>query len=154
MNASELLEKIRENLKDYPIEYLKSKADDDRYPDSITKRLAKYNSNVYDDIFGRVILDDFVINDNVIDNITHDLEEYFERYGPGDMESQNFTRNITLFLALVVKKPLHPFSEDKTDEAYFSDGKYYCKNRVKYINDENSLCRYCVCRNVGFIDLF
>ena len=31
MNASELLEKIQDNLKDYPIEYLKNKATDDRY---------------------------------------------------------------------------------------------------------------------------
>ena len=44
MKATDLLEKIRENLKDYPIDYLKRKATDDRYPDSITKRLAIYNS--------------------------------------------------------------------------------------------------------------
>ena len=48
MKATELLEKIRENLKDYPIGYLKRKATDDRYPDSITKRLAIYNSSIYD----------------------------------------------------------------------------------------------------------
>ena len=44
MKATELLEKIRENLKDYPIDYLKNKATDDRYPDSITKRLAIYTA--------------------------------------------------------------------------------------------------------------
>ena len=51
MKASELLKKIQDELKDYPIEYLKNKATDDRSPDSITKKLAKYNSNVYDDIY-------------------------------------------------------------------------------------------------------
>lgn len=151
MKASQLLEQIKNELNDYPIDYLKNKANDDRYPDSITKRLAKYNSNVYEDIYSMVILDDFDIKDNVIANITQDLEYYFENYGPGDSESQNFTKNITLYLALISKRPLHPYSEDKKDEIYFSDEKYYCKNRVKYINDENSLCRYCVCRNVGFM---
>lgn len=48
MKASELLCDIQENLKDYPIEYLKSKANNDRYPDSIIKRLAEYNSKTYD----------------------------------------------------------------------------------------------------------
>ena len=69
MKASELLENIRLELKDYPIEYLKNKATDDRYPDSITKKLAKYNSNVYDDIYGMVIIDDFLIKDKIIENI-------------------------------------------------------------------------------------
>ena len=154
MNASELLEKIQDNLKDYPIEYLKNKATDDRYPDSITKKLAKYNSNVYDDIYGMVILDDFLIKDKIIENICDDLDYYFENYGPADRQSQEFTKNITLFLALIPKRPLHPFTENKKDEIYFSDEKYYCKNRVKYLNDKNSLCRYCVCQNPSFMDMF
>ena len=154
MKVSQLLENIRSDLKDYPIDYLKSKADDGRYPDSITKRLAKYNSKVYDDIYATDISDDLEIKDDIIENITNDLDYYFETYGPGDAKSRNFTKNITLYLALICKRPLHPFSEDKKDDVYFSDGKYYCKNRVKYINDKNSLCRYCICRNPGFMDLF
>lgn len=154
MRASELLEQIRIELNDYPIEYLKNKANDDRYPDSITKRLAKYNSKVYDDIYGKDISDDFTVKDTVIENITRDLDTYFETYGPGDAESQKFIKNISLYLALVSKRPLHPYSESKKDNVYCLNGKYYCKNRVKYIKDENSLCRYCVCRNVGFMDMF
>ena len=41
MKASELLKKIQDELKDYPIEYLKNKATDDRSPDSITKKTCK-----------------------------------------------------------------------------------------------------------------
>ena len=33
MKATELHEEIKENLKDYPIEYLKNKVTDDRYKD-------------------------------------------------------------------------------------------------------------------------
>lgn len=39
MKATELLEEIRENLKDYPIEYLRNKVTDDRYKDPLTKVL-------------------------------------------------------------------------------------------------------------------
>lgn len=154
MKASRLLDEIQENLNDYPIEYLKNKASDERYPDSIEKRLARYNSNVYDNIYGTLISDDFDINNNVIENITSDLEYYFENYGPCDRQSQDFIKNITLFLALIAKRPLHPYTKNKNDDVYFSDGKYYCKNRIRFIKDENSLCRYCVCRNAGFMDMF
>lgn len=51
MKASKLLDIIRKDLKSYPIDYLKNKVTDDRYKDPLTKKLAKYNSNVYDDIY-------------------------------------------------------------------------------------------------------
>ena len=154
MKASNLLKDIQNNLKDYPIDYLRNKVSDERYPDSLTKRLAKYNVSAYDDIYDTVNLDDFEIKDKIIQNINDDLTFYFDTYGPADEESQNFTRNITLYLALIAKKPLHPYSENKKDEIYFLDGKYYCRNRVKFIHDEKSLCRYCVCKNEGFYGMF
>lgn len=154
MKASDLLEDIQNNLKDYPIDYLKNKVNDDRYPDSLTKKLAEYNASVYDDIYAGVNFDDFEIKDKIIKNVNDDLTFYFDRYGPGDEESQKFTRNITLYLALIAKKPLHPYRESKKNEVYFLDGKYYCRNRVKFIRDEKSLCRYCVCKNEGFYGMF
>ena len=69
MKASKLLKLIRENLKDYPIEYLKNKVTDERYKDPLTKELAKYNSAAYDEIYQKDIVDDFEINDSVIKNI-------------------------------------------------------------------------------------
>ena len=83
-----------------------------------------------------------------------DIGFYFDRYAGGDNETKRFTENISLYLALIAKKPLHPYSEDKSDDVYLLDGSYYCKGRVKYIHDEKSLCRYCVCKNLGFNGLF
>ena len=154
MKASKLLKIIRENLKDYPIDYLRNKATDDRYKDPLTKKLAKYNSSVYDDIYGTDILEDFDINDDIIKNIRKDIGYYFDTYAGSDEETKRFTENISLYLALIVKRPLHPFSEDKNDDVYFFNGDYYCKGRIKYIHDKKSLCRYCVCKNVGFSGLF
>ena len=154
MKASKLLKIIQKNLKDYPIEYLKNKVTDKRYTDPLTKKLAKYNSSVYDEIYKTQITDDFEIKDNVIKNISSDIGFYFDRYAGGDVESREFTKNITLYLALIAKRPLHPYSENKSDEVYLLDNNYYCKGRVKYIHDERSLCRYCVCKNVAFADMF
>ncbi|MBQ6100115.1 MAG: DUF2115 family protein [Methanobrevibacter sp.] len=154
MKASKLLKIIQKNLENYPIDYLRNKATDDRYKDPLTKKLAKYNSSVYDDIYETVISDDFDIKDNVIKNIQADIGYYFDRYAPGDEQTREFTKYISLYLALIAKKPLHPFSEDKQDEVYYFNEDYYCKGRVKYIHDKKSLCRYCVCKNVGFSGLF
>ena len=112
MKATELLEKIRENLKDYPIDYLKNKATDDRYPDSITKRLAIYNSGIYDEIYGNEIEEDFEIRDSIIKNIEDDVDYYFSIYDPGDIETRDFTRELSLYLVLIAKKPLHPFGDN------------------------------------------
>ena len=154
MKASKLLKIIRQNLKYYPIEYLRNKVTDERYKDPLTKKLAKYNSGIYDEIYSIEIENDFEIKDNVIKNIQSDIGYYFDRYAPGDDETREFTKNISLYLALIAKKPLHPFSEDKKDEVYYFNGDFYCKGRIKYINDKKSLCRYCVCKNVGFSGLF
>jgi uncharacterized protein (UPF0305 family) len=151
MKATELLEKIRENLKDYPIGYLKRKATDDRYPDSITKRLAIYNSSIYDEIYEKNIEDDYEIKDAVIKNIEDDVDYYFSVYDPGDIETRDFTRELSLYLVLIAKKPLHPFGDNSAkDDIFLENGEFKCKNRIIHIKDERSLCRYCVCKNAGY----
>lgn len=154
MRASELLEIIRNELKDYPIEYLRNKATDDRYRDSLVKKLAKYNSEAYDEIYFTDIESDFEIKDGIINKFKGDIDYYFKTYAGGDIETREFTKYISLYLALIAKRPLHPFSENKKDEVYILDDSYYCKGRIKYLNDKNSLCRYCVCQNAGYLGLF
>lgn len=154
MKASKLLEEIREKLKDYPIDYLKNKVTDDRYKDPLTKQLAKYNSGIYDEIYEFELVDDFKINRKLVQNIKNDINFYFDTYAGGDIENREFTKYISLYLALIAKKPLHPFSENKKEDVYVSDGTYYCKNKIKFLNDRNSLCKYCPCQKVIFSDLF
>lgn len=154
MKASKLLSIIKKNLENYPIDYLRNKVTDPRYRDPLTKKLAEYNTGVYDEIFELEITEDFDVKDGVIKNIKKDIGYYFDTYAGGDEETKRFTENISLYLALIAKKPLHPFGEDKKDDVYILDGTYYCKGRMKYIHDKNSLCRYCVCKNVSFSALF
>ncbi len=154
MKASKLLSLIKKDLENYPIDYLRNKVTDPRYKDPLTKKLAGYNTRIYDEIFSLEFKDDFEIKDGIIKNIRSDIGFYFDRYAGRDDETKRFTENISLYLALIAKKPLHPYSEDKSDDIYFSDGEYYCKGRMKYIHDEKSLCRYCICKNVGFSAMF
>ena len=78
MKASKLLSMIRKDLENYPIEYLRNKVTDPRYKDPLTKKLAKYNSEVYDEIYSVEITDDFEIKDGVIRNMRGDIGFYFD----------------------------------------------------------------------------
>ena len=151
MKATELLKQIQENLKDYPIEYLKNKVTDERYKDPITKSLAKYNSEAWDEIFALNIADDFEIKDGIVENLKNDINFYFDTYAGGDEESREFTKYMSLYLALIAKRPLHPVGDNPTkDQVFIQNEEYKCKSRIVSIKDKNSLCRYCVCKNAGF----
>lgn len=151
MKSSELHEEIKENLKDYPIEYLRNKVTDDRYKDPLTKKLAKYNSETWDEIFALNITEDYEIKDNAIKNLKKDIDYYFDTYAGGDEETREFTKYICLYLAFMAKRPLHPVGDNPAkDQVFLENGEYKCKTRIMSIKDENSLCRYCICKNAGF----
>lgn len=152
MKASKLLNEIKENLKDFNIEYVRNKATDDRYKDPLTKKLAKYNSDIYDEIFNLEIENDFNIPDKDIQSLKNDIEFYFNKYNPHDDENKKLTKNISLYLSFIGKKPLHPF--ENNGEVYLKDNQYFCKGRVKYIKDKNSLCKYCCTKIAPFNDFF
>ena len=151
MKATELHAEIKENLKDYPIEYLRNKVTDDRYKDPLIKSLAKYNSEAWDEIFELEIAEDYDIKDGVVENIKDDIDFYFDTYAGGDEETREFTKYISLYLALMAKRPLHPVGEDPIkDQVFLEKGWYKCKSRIMSIKDERSLCRYCICKNAGY----
>lgn len=151
MKSSELHEEIKENLKDYPIEYLRNKVTDDRYKDPLTKKLAKYNSETWDEIFALNITEDYEIKDTAIKNLKKDIDYYFDTYAGGDEETREFTKYICLYLAFMAKRPLHPVGDNPAkDQVFLENGEYKCKTRIMSIKDENSLCHYCICKNAGF----
>ena len=45
-------------------------------------------------------------------------------------------------------------SDPKEDEVYMKNNSYYCKGRAKFIKDQKSLCRYCICKNPPFAFMF
>ena len=97
------------------------------------------------------LTEDYDIKGGVVENLKNDIDFYFNTYAGGDEESREFTKYISLYLALMAKKPLHPFGDNPTkDEVFLENGEYKCKSRIMSIKDENSLCRYCVCKNAGY----
>lgn len=155
MKASELLEEIKSNIKDYNIDYLKNKVTDDRYKDPLTKSLAKYNSEAYDEIYQLEINEDYNITDKGINGIKEDIDNYFAQYNPHDEENQNLIRNLCLYYAFIAKIPLHPFGDNpKKDNVYKIDNNYFCKERIKSIKVDGCLCKYCCCKNATFEHLF
>ncbi len=82
---------------------LKNKVTDERYIDPLTKSLAKYNSSVYDEIYEKELNEDFKIKDGVVQKIKGDINFYFDKYAPGDNQTKEFTKYITLYLALIAK---------------------------------------------------
>ena len=150
MKATELLKEIKENLKDYPIEYLRNKVTDERYKDPITKKLTKYNSETWDEIYSLKISEDFEIKNKKVENLKKDIDFYFDTYAGGDEETREFTKFISLYLALIAKKPLHPVGDSAKDEVFMQNNEYKCKTRIRSIKDENTLCKYCVCKNAGY----
>ncbi|WP_292609162.1 DUF2115 family protein, partial [Methanobrevibacter sp. UBA188] len=112
---------------------------------------AKYNSETWDEIFALNITEDYEIKDGVVENIKNDIDFYFDTYAGGDEETREFTKYISLYLALMAKRPLHPFGDNPAkDQVFIENGEYKCKTRIMSIKDENSLCRYCICKNAGF----
>lgn len=154
MRASQLLDDIRDNLKDFDIEYVRNKVTDDRYKDPLTKKLAKHNSEAYDEIFEIELSNDFTISDEDINNLKKDIDYYFEKYNPHDEENQKLTKYICLYLAFINKKPLHPFGNSPADDVYEKNKEYYCKGRSRYIKEKNSLCKYCCTKVAPFNHLF
>lgn len=154
MKASSLLEEIRESIKDYNIDYLKNKAVDERYRDLLVRELARYNSETYDEIYDTELDDDFEIDDAEIKKLKDDIDFYFSKYNPHDEENKNLTKHISLYLAFIAKKPLHPYGDSKKSDVFEKDYVFYCKGRANYIKEKNSLCRYCCCKNMPFNLMF
>ncbi|MDO5849503.1 MAG: DUF2115 family protein [Methanobrevibacter sp.] len=154
MKASALLEEIKNELKDFNIEYVRNKVTDDRYKDPLTKKLAKHNSEAYDEIFETEITEDYEIPDQQIANLKSDIDYYFGEYNPHDEENQKLTKNICLFLSFINKKPLHPFGDTPKEDVYEKNGQYFCKGKANYIKEKNSLCKYCCTKVAPFNHFF
>ena len=141
MKQSELLLNIRNNLKDYPIDYLRGKSSD-KYPDSITKKLAIYNTKIYDEIFSLNLNNrefESEIKTETMDNISKDIDYYFTVYDVYNEEEIEFTKNLCLYLSLIAKKPLHPVGTNpKKDDVFKHNEEYFCKNKIRYINCHRS----------------
>jgi uncharacterized protein (UPF0305 family) len=158
MKARDLLEEIKDNIKDYNIEIFENRANDEN-ADEASKLRAKFHIQNYNEIMALKIDEEddsnIEIDDNLVDDIKDELYRFFEGCSPESEEI--FKRFITyncIYLSLIAKRPLHPVGIDmhngKTVFAEEEDGEtvYYCdiKEEQAKIAKDYYTRQYCVCK--------
>ena len=158
MKARELLDEIKENIKDYDISYLEEKIkEEDINP--ISKQVSAFNIQNYKEIMSLNIDDDenTEISDKLIDDIKDEISRFFDGCSPESEDIfRKFVTYICIYLSLIAKKPLHPvgmdFRNGKTVFTKEVDGKlnYYCdiRKEMKMKSKDYYTCKYCVCKEV------
>ena len=158
MKARELLEEIRENIKDYDVEIFKERLDDEN-TDETSKLRAQFHIQNYEEIMELNIEEEdecnMEIDAKLVKDIKEELAKFFEGCSPESEEP--FKRFITytcIYLSLIAKRPLHPVGIDmhngKTVFAEEKEGEtiYYCdiKEEQSKIAKDYYTCKYCVCK--------
>ena len=158
MKARELLEEIKENIKDYDIEPFEERLRDEN-TDQTSKLRANFHIQNYTEIMELNIDEDddsnIEIDDKLVNDIKDELGRFFEGCSP---ESEDiFKKFITytcIYLSLIAKRPLHPIGIDmhngKTVFGEEKDGEtvYYCdiKEEQSKMAKDYYTCQYCVCK--------
>ena len=158
MKARDLMEEIKENIKDYDIEIFEKKASDEN-ADQASKQRALFHIQNYNEIMALNIGEEdesnIEIDDGLINDIKDELFRFFEGCSPESEEP--FKRFITyscIYLSVIAKRPLHPVGIDmhngKTVFAEEENGEtvYYCdiKEEQAKIAKDYYTCKYCVCK--------
>ena len=155
MKASELLEEIKESMRNYDINHIKENLKkEDINP--ISKQVSSFNLKNYEEILSKNMedSDDFEISDKEIEDMKNEIDLFFKGCSPESEESfKKFIESICIYLCLIAKKPMHPvgmdFRDGKTVFAEEKDGEtvYYCdiKQRQAEIAKDYYTCKYCVC---------
>ena len=156
MKTRELLEEIRENIKDYDIEPFEERARDEN-TDQTSKLRAKFHIQNYTEIMELNIDEDdesnIEIDDGLVNDIKDELGRFFEGCSPeSEEEFKKFITYTCIYLSVIAKRPLHPIGIDmhngKTVFAKEENGEtvYYCdiKEEQSKIAKDYYTCQYCV----------
>ncbi len=151
MKASELFRKIKKDLETIS-EYIshverKLQGDDDiRSKSSI---MARYNyDNLVEILRRNDIGPDYEIDDDRLADFQFRIGHYLDTYAPGESDLKSYIAGISVYLAFIAKRPLHPTGlESGNGPLIVKNGdSYYCSGKRRFINDEQSLCKFCVCK--------
>ncbi|HVP96266.1 DUF2115 family protein [Methanoregula sp.] len=155
MYASELLSRIRCDLDTIP-EYI-ARIERERQavredPPGTFTLLGDYNYATYTEIRGRCAVDpDFAIDPGAVKECEDVLDRYLERYAPGNENLKHYVTALSLYLAFIEQRPLHPPGVPFSDDIRIvkrGDG-YYCTGKRRYRDDPAALCRFCICKPVS-----
>ena len=160
MKAHDLLEEIKENIKDYDIKILEENIKkEDINP--ISKQVSTFNIQNYKEIMSLNIDEDdeknIEISDDLIEEIKIEIAKFFDGCSPESEEIfKKFITYICIYLSLIAKKPLHPvgmdFRDGKTVFTKEIDGKtnYFCdiRKEMRMKSKDYFTCKFCLCKEV------
>ena len=158
MKARDLLEEIKENIKDYDIAPFEERVRDEN-TDQTSKLRANFHIQNYTEIMELNIDEEdesnIEVDDELVNDIKDELRRFFEGCSPeSEEEFKKFIIYTCIYLSLIAKRPLHPIGIDmhngKTVFGEEKDGEtvYYCdiKEEQSKIAKDYYTCQYCVCK--------
>ena len=88
-----------------------------------------------------------VVNNQKNDDFRKHITAYLGTNGTGHEGYDRYIAIVTEYLALVARQPLHPLEVRhlENDPPEDTDRGKYCSWKARYIDDDQSLCRYCNC---------
>ena len=158
MKARELLEEIKENIKDYDIAPFEERLRDEN-TDQTSKLRASFHIQNYKEIMALNIDENdernMEIDDGLVNDIKDELGRFFEGCSPeSEEEFKKFIIYTCIYLSVIAKRPLHPIGIDmhngKTVFGQEENGEtvYYCdiKEEQSKVAKDYYTCQYCVCK--------
>ena len=158
MKTRDLLEEIKENIKDYDIGIFEERVRDEN-TDQTSKLRANFHIQNYTEIMELNIDEEdesnIEVDDELVNDIKDELRRFFEGCSPeSEEEFKKFIIYTCIYLSLIAKRPLHPIGIDihngKTVFGEEKDGEtvYYCdiKEEQSKMAKDYYTCQYCVCK--------
>ncbi len=159
MNSCELLFLLQKEASNLSSEYLarvnKKETGDIQAPRGSLQYniecLARYNRKKFSELKERDCSEiSEEIDTGKLEDFTFRINKYMDEYAPGQRDLKEYTRIISTYLTFIVKEPLHApgMYMNENQMIFEKNGVYYCPAKSKYILEEMSLCKYCVCRTI------
>lgn len=151
MKTAELLLKLQKDIKQFESKVKPNPGCLDKNNTSLECTVSRYNLQNFHELLDSNP-EDFRADVHV--EKLHDLEnrvdQYFHLHDPTDEEFKEFTKLICIYLTFIVRKPLHPPSIEFGDgtTVYHEGNIYLCTAKKLHIDEEYSLCRCCVSKEL------
>lgn len=116
----------------------------------VSHAMSKYDLDIFHEILSiEDVETDHKIDRQKLDDFTLQIDRYMDAQAPGQDQLKKYIRIISTYLVFIARRPLH-----SPDIAFFGDskiteenGNYFCPAKRVYIKDQDSLCKYCVCKS-------
>ncbi|BDZ70800.1 DUF2115 family protein [Methanobacterium petrolearium] len=149
MKSSNLVIKIKKDLKPFKSKVNCHNKDKNENIDPIHLIMSKYNKDNFNEIMSLSPEEiDGEIDEGKLNEFKESIEYYFQLHAPDDGDFKEFILAISTYLSFIAKKPLHPpgiiFSDG--NRVFKKQDKYYCTGKNVFIQETYSLCRYCICK--------